>query len=209
MKNYLRRSLVKTWDRFLSQAAGIGLDDPGLLAVHGAAATELITLEQNSDKLSEAFVEENLERVTTSIKLLASRLRPGVSVGVLLPVSIVVSTVPEALNAIERGDMEEAIEALATAEFARGALLGETAEPQATKAALLSMLGKKGAAVRHVETRSIREQVDQWCEANSSKYRSIDAAAAAVIEAKLAPIVFTTARKYVREWRKMHSAGKT
>lgn len=73
---------------------------------------------------------------------------------------------------------------------------------------VLSQLGKAGAAARHKENYSLKQDVFTWCQENFSKYRSMDAAASAIVDSKLVPVVFRTVRNWVGEWKKQRPTGR-
>ena len=60
---------------------------------------------------------------------------------------------------------------------------------------LLSRHGQKAAHARHAENREIADSIKAWYRKHHTDYRSMDAAAEAVI--KLQPIRFRTARKHI------------
>ena len=66
---------------------------------------------------------------------------------------------------------------------------------------------KAGANATHAETRAMKQDVFAWLDVNPPKPRGKSAAATA-IAAKVAPVVFTTALKWVNEWEKLRSTGK-
>ncbi|MBC8745108.1 MULTISPECIES: hypothetical protein [Paraburkholderia] len=66
---------------------------------------------------------------------------------------------------------------------------------------------RKAADSRHTETRAIKADVFAWCEENLGG-KSIDSAAEA-IAGKHFPIKFTTARKYISEYRKSMQSART
>lgn len=67
-------------------------------------------------------------------------------------------------------------------------------------------LAKAGASATHAETRAMKQDVFAWLDVNPPKPRGKSAAATA-IAAKVAPVVFTTALKWVNEWEKLRSTG--
>lgn len=67
-------------------------------------------------------------------------------------------------------------------------------------------LAKKGADARHAENRAMKAQLFEWCASHLSTYRSMDAAALAVIQTVI-PVQFRTARSWMAEWKKLQSAG--
>ena len=58
---------------------------------------------------------------------------------------------------------------------------------------------------RHTENRSMKSDVFIWLDTNMANFKSMDAAAQAVI--KQQPIAFRTARDWVGEWKKVRSTG--
>ncbi len=58
----------------------------------------------------------------------------------------------------------------------------------------------------HTENHAIKQDVFAWLDANPPKPRGKSAAATA-IAGKVAPVVFTTALKWVNEWEKLRSNG--
>ena len=69
------------------------------------------------------------------------------------------------------------------------------------------MRGRKAIEVRHAENRAIKRDVFSWLDKNMSKFKSLDAAATGLIDGKVAPIAWRTARSYVGEWKKVRSTG--
>lgn len=72
---------------------------------------------------------------------------------------------------------------------------------------VLSEFGRAGAQARHQENYEMKAEVFKWCDAYMGGYKSMDAAASAVVEAKLVPVVFRTVRAWVGEWKRQ-SAGR-
>jgi hypothetical protein len=70
----------------------------------------------------------------------------------------------------------------------------------------LSALAKRGASARHSENRAMKATVFEWCEQNFDKYKSLDRAAIAVAGVEV-PVVFRTARSWIKEWKDKRSAG--
>ena len=68
-----------------------------------------------------------------------------------------------------------------------------------------SALAKVAAQARHSETRSMKADVFAWLDAHMVEFKSMDAAAQAII--KQQPVVFRTARDWAGEWKKLRSAG--
>lgn len=66
-------------------------------------------------------------------------------------------------------------------------------------------LAKVAAQARHTENRSMKADVFEWLDAHMADFKSMDAAAQAII--KQQPVVFRTARDWVGEWKKLRSAG--
>jgi hypothetical protein len=68
---------------------------------------------------------------------------------------------------------------------------------------------KQSAAAikRHQEHYSMKHQVFGWLDINFQNYKSMDAIAEA-IAGKLVPLKFRTVRKWVKEYKDMHSAGR-
>lgn len=209
MKTHLLERLGDFGGQLLDRAAEIGLDDLEILAAHGEAPFDLVLLKRQKDALAEDVIDEHLDRISTSIRLLAARMPRGADITLMYPLSIGLLGVRKASESLEQDDLESAVDWIAMAAYGLGAFTGhQNGGTFVAEQELRSLLGRKGAEKRHEETRNIREQVHQWCEAHLSAYRSLDAAAEAVIAQRLAPITFRTARKYVGEWRKLHSAGK-
>lgn len=65
---------------------------------------------------------------------------------------------------------------------------------------------RRGATGRHAENRAMKAEVHKWCEAQLSKFKSMDSAAEAVA-GKVVPVKFRTAREWIAEWKKTRSAG--
>lgn len=70
----------------------------------------------------------------------------------------------------------------------------------------ISTWAKRGADARHAENRAMKAQLFEWCTAHLSTFKSLDAAAVAVIQTQM-PIAFRTARSWIGEWKKLQSAG--
>ena len=70
----------------------------------------------------------------------------------------------------------------------------------------LSERARLGADARHAETRAMKADAFKWLDANMSKFKSMDAAAQAMVKEQ--PIVFRTARAWATEWKKLRSASK-
>lgn len=64
---------------------------------------------------------------------------------------------------------------------------------------------RKGAIVRHAETRQIKADVFVWLDSLTSEFKSTEAAARAIV--KQQPIAHDTARKYFKEWKNLRSAS--
>ena len=65
---------------------------------------------------------------------------------------------------------------------------------------------RAAASKLNTENRAIKQDVFLWLDANPPKPRGKSAAATA-IAGKVAPVVFTTALKWVNEWEKLRSTG--
>jgi len=74
------------------------------------------------------------------------------------------------------------------------------------KAAQKTQSARNSANLRHKENHEIKVHVFEWLDTNMPKFKSMDAAAEAVI--KQQPIAFRTARDWVGEWKKLRSASK-
>lgn len=61
------------------------------------------------------------------------------------------------------------------------------------------------AIKRHHENRSMKADVFAWLDSNMANFKSMDAAAQAII--KQQPIAFRTARDWVGDWKKLRSAS--
>jgi len=75
-----------------------------------------------------------------------------------------------------------------------------------TVADIMSRFGKRGAHLRHTKNREKAEAIKAWYRENSTKYRSMDAAAEAV--ADLLGVSFRTARKHVGEEARELRSGR-
>lgn len=71
------------------------------------------------------------------------------------------------------------------------------ARDEASASELLTRQGKKAADARHAENREIAQDIKDWYCENHQRFKSMDAAAEAVI--KLQPVSFRTARKHIGE----------
>lgn len=74
------------------------------------------------------------------------------------------------------------------------------------KKEVIKSLATKGAASRHKEARSCKEDVFRWADENMKAHRSLDAAALAIAD-QLVPYKFRTVRQWLTEWKKLRSAG--
>lgn len=81
----------------------------------------------------------------------------------------------------------------------------EIAATAAATAARTS-LAKSAAAARHLENRSMKQDVFKWCDENMTSMRSMDAAASLVAGA-IVPAAWRTVRDWMTEWKKLRSAG--
>lgn len=78
-------------------------------------------------------------------------------------------------------------------------------ENVATKVAeVISEKARRNGGLAHVVHRQMKAEVFEWCEKNFSNFKGTDEAAAA-IAGKEQPIVFTTARTWIREWKRKNS----
>lgn len=75
-----------------------------------------------------------------------------------------------------------------------------------TVADIMSRFGKRGAHLRHTKNREKAEAIKAWYRENSTKYRSMDAAAEAV--ADILGVSFRTARKHVGEEARELRSGR-
>lgn len=98
-------------------------------------------------------------------------------------------TTAEALNAIHEARHRKSADIIPDQELA-----SKVAE-------VISEKAKKNGQLAHVEHRAMKETVFEWCEANLAKFKSMDQAAQAIAGVEV-PVVFTTARSWIREWKK-------
>lgn len=70
----------------------------------------------------------------------------------------------------------------------------------------ISENARQRAKIRHRENHAMKEEVFIWLDSNMAKFKSMDAAAEAII--KQSPIVFRTARDWVGQWKKVRSASR-
>lgn len=77
------------------------------------------------------------------------------------------------------------------------------------KKEVLKSLATKGAASRHKEGRSCKEDVFRWADENMKSHGSLDKAADVLtdMKPKLVPYTRGTVRKWLTEWKKLRSAG--
>lgn len=77
------------------------------------------------------------------------------------------------------------------------------------KKEVLKSLATKGAASRHKEGRSCKEDVFKWADENMKSLGSMDEAADVLtdMKPKLVPYTRRTVRKWLTEWKKLRSAG--
>lgn len=61
--------------------------------------------------------------------------------------------------------------------------------------------------IRHAENRAMKQEVFKWLDDNMQNYKSMEAAATA-ITGGIAPIAWSTARRWVSEWKKLSSTGR-
>lgn len=71
-----------------------------------------------------------------------------------------------------------------------------------------SIAPRRNALKRHAEHHAMKADVFAWLDSNMSKYRSMDAAAEAVVgKGKVVPVTVRTARVWITEWKKLRAAG--
>ena len=77
------------------------------------------------------------------------------------------------------------------------------------KKEVIKSLATKGAASRHKEGRSCKEDVFKWADENMKSLGSMDEAADVLtdMKPKLVPYTRRTVRKWLTEWNKLRSAG--
>lgn len=116
------------------------------------------------------------------------------------PLELIGFTV-HATNAM--GAVQEArLRKLASSMQATKSVLEESVAVKVKEA--ISENARRNGELAHVENRRMKAEVFEWCEKNLSNFKSTDRAAEA-IAGKEQPIVFTTARSWVREWKKKNS----
>jgi hypothetical protein len=69
----------------------------------------------------------------------------------------------------------------------------------------LSMRGKAGADVTHLENRNMKKEAFAWCAENAANFKSTEGAASALI--KIHPIKARTAARWIAEWKKLQRAS--
>lgn len=99
----------------------------------------------------------------------------------------------------------EASDALATEQLARASMEREAAEQKNRNGA--SDFAMLGANAKNAENRAMKKQAFDWCDENMENFNSIDSAAEHV-SAKILPVKFRTAQKYISSWRKIQRAGE-
>lgn len=68
-----------------------------------------------------------------------------------------------------------------------------------------TLLAMRGASARHAENRAIKADVFKWLD-SQPRFKSDEAAGSAITRQQ--PISHTTAKKWHKEWREMHSASR-
>jgi hypothetical protein len=112
----------------------------------------------------------------------------------------IVRELERALEGRDADGQERSLES-AFESLGRGSLmLAAWSEERATKNA------SKGAFARHAEHRSMKQQLFEWLDAHRAEYRTLDAAAIAAHQARLAPVTHGTIRRWATEWKKLRSA---
>lgn len=102
-----------------------------------------------------------------------------------------------ALSLVQSSDVSDEVEEEAVENITRNA---QTVHAQARRSIALA-----ASAGRHKETNAIKADVFKWLDSNFVSSNGIDKNAQAVL--KQQPIAFTTARTYIKEWKKLQSAS--
>lgn len=101
---------------------------------------------------------------------------------------------------------ECAIEATAWSGKAMGALHVWLETDHAPEDHSIRALARAGANARHAENRAMKSQIFEWYDSNRDSFCSLDAAAEAA--AKIVPVKFRTARRWVGQCAKLPPTGK-
>jgi len=118
--------------------------------------------------------------------------------GYKLIMTIILTALHLAVQALQARSDAEAYDYLSDARYLRGYADGIIySGNDALVRADFARLGAKG---RHAETEGIKERILTWYAQNHGEFKSVDAAARAA--SKQEPIVFTTARKWIAEYKK-------
>ena len=115
----------------------------------------------------------------------------------LVPYVVACSFYIKALQASESAD--EAWEHLAESRYFLGFLHGRLSIRPA------QIMASVNADARHEEDRRIKADVFVWLDSLTSKFKSTEAAARAIV--KQQPIAHSTARDYFKEWKNLRSAS--
>jgi hypothetical protein len=111
---------------------------------------------------------------------------------------IIVTSLHFAVHALQAESSDDAFDHFSDARYLRGVADGILFK--GTDALVRADLARVGAKARNAETRDIRTHVEAWYAEHGIKFKSVDAAAMAAT--KEAPISFTTARKWISEYKR-------
>lgn len=111
---------------------------------------------------------------------------------------IILTALHLAVHALQASTVEDAVRALAEAHQLRG--FADGVLYAGNDALVRADLAREAVKARHAETNAMKERLIEWYAANPKRFKSVDAAAQEAI--KLEPIAFTTARKWITEYRK-------
>lgn len=128
------------------------------------------------------------------------------SLGILQTIFVTCAYACQAMKAQVGGDMLTAWFYTRRCSYWLGVVIGSWSV-RSTMESPKTAFAKLGAAARHAENRAMKKEVQDWLDANMTKFKSMDKAAEA-IAGKVSPISFRTARDWVGEWRKLRSPGK-
>lgn len=180
-------SFLHDLDQF-EQNFNVGRAGPGLLV---SLLQRLLDGEANGDLMFEVLRAD-----------VARTLADGYSMtkedGYKLLMTIILTALHFAVEALQAESDAEAYDHLSDARYLRGYADGIIYS--GNDALIRADLARVGAKARHAETEEIKKRVLAWYAQHRGEFKSLDAAAEAA--RKQEPIAFTTARKWISEYKK-------
>lgn len=129
-------------------------------------------------------------------------LVPGYSMtheeGNALILTIILSALHFAVNALQSATADDAYAFLLDARYVRG--LADGVIYPGNDALVRADLARLGAKARNAETEAMKRRIWVWYAEHASTFRSVDAAAQAATRQE--PIAYTTARRWIGEYKK-------